>query len=339
MHLVLLTIQIHVDYDIISLSRAYLYTEAGYWMHCWAWRWFLFRIVWKQLLLYRCVWGKHTHPLERTRRQHCPTYPGPEAPSSGHIGPDISEMRARTSQPLLLLRVRSCHPSLGSPPNFFWILRDCVLGAASRASGHPASRFSPFYIRATSSEPPPLLLDSQVVSSLSLTPWHQPLPASHVINMLPHLNIRLSSHLASVVTTSTFYCLTDFLTHYYDDIKTVVCVVCGCCSGSNCCCCNLTIVPLPPPPPHTDTNQVDDVLANATATMTVLPGAVTVKSGHSRGPMDTRTHLHNKLIQKDQNKKTQSYKVESLSGGANVDIHNFSLENKRETEYVSHTQT
>lgn len=91
--------------------------------------------------------------------------------------------------------------------------------------------------------------------------------------------------------------------------------------------------------PHTDTNQVDDVLANATATMTVLPGAVTVKSGHSRGSVDTRTHLHNKLIQKDQNKKTQSYKVESLSGGANVDIHNFSLENKRETEYVSHTQT
>lgn len=90
---------------------------------------------------------------------------------------------------------------------------------------------------------------------------------------------------------------------------------------------------------HTDTNQVDDVLANTTATMTVLPGMVTVKSGHSRGSMDTRTHLHNKLIQKDQNKKTQSYKVESLSGGANVDIHNFSLENKRETEYVSHTQT
>lgn len=73
--------------------------------------------------------------------------------------------------------------------------------------------------------------------------------------------------------------------------------------------------------------------------MTVLPGMVTVKSGQSRGSMDTRSHLHNKLIQKDQNKKTQSYKVDSLSGGANVDIHNFSLENKRETEYVSHTQT
>lgn len=74
--------------------------------------------------------------------------------------------------------------------------------------------------------------------------------------------------------------------------------------------------------------------------MTVLPAMVTVKSGHSRGgSMDTRTHLHNKLIRKDQNRKTQSYKVESLSGGANVDIHNFSLENKRETEYVSHSQT
>lgn len=30
MYLVLLPIQIHVDYDIISLSQAYLYTEAGY---------------------------------------------------------------------------------------------------------------------------------------------------------------------------------------------------------------------------------------------------------------------------------------------------------------------
>lgn len=66
---------------------------------------------------------------------------------------------------------------------------------------------------------------------------------------------------------------------------------------------------------------------------------VTVKSGHSRGSMDTRTHVHNKLIQQDEYKRTQSFKVASLSGGANVDIHNFSLENKRETEYVSHTQT
>lgn len=89
---------------------------------------------------------------------------------------------------------------------------------------------------------------------------------------------------------------------------------------------------------RTDTNQVEEGGANVTATMTVLPGVATVKGGHSRGSMDTRPPLHNKLIQKDHNRKTQSYKVESVSGGANMDIHNFSLENKRETEYVSHTQ-
>lgn len=76
-------------------------------------------------------------------------------------------------------------------------------------------------------------------------------------------------------------------------------------------------------------NQVEDC-ANMTQTMTVVPGMATVKGGHSRGSMDSR---HNTLIQKDQNKKTQSYKVESVSGGANMDVHNFSLENKRETEY------
>ncbi|XP_029938340.1 insulin-like growth factor-binding protein 3 isoform X2 [Salarias fasciatus] len=76
-------------------------------------------------------------------------------------------------------------------------------------------------------------------------------------------------------------------------------------------------------------NQVEDC-ANMTQTMTVVPGMATVKGGHSRGSMDSR---HNTLIQKDQNKKTQSYKVESVSGGANMDMHNFSLENKRETEY------
>ncbi|KAM3619407.1 uncharacterized protein V6R79_007731 [Siganus canaliculatus] len=82
-----------------------------------------------------------------------------------------------------------------------------------------------------------------------------------------------------------------------------------------------------------DTNQVEEEdCANTTAMITVLPGAATVKGGHSRGKMDTRPPLHNKLIQKDQNKRTQSYKVESMSGGANMDIHNFSLESKRETE-------
>ncbi|XP_071342635.1 insulin-like growth factor-binding protein 3 [Trachinotus anak] len=80
-------------------------------------------------------------------------------------------------------------------------------------------------------------------------------------------------------------------------------------------------------------NRVEEGCANVTQTMTVLPGVATVKGGHSRGSMDTRPTLHNKLIQKDQNKKTQSYKVESVSGGANMDMHNFSLESKRETEY------
>ncbi|XP_028260252.1 insulin-like growth factor-binding protein 3 [Parambassis ranga] len=79
-------------------------------------------------------------------------------------------------------------------------------------------------------------------------------------------------------------------------------------------------------------NQVEDC-ANVTQPMTVLPRVATVKNEHSRGSMDTRPPLHNKLIQKDQNKKTQSYKVESLSGGTKMDVHNFSLENKRETEF------
>ncbi|KAM7012252.1 insulin-like growth factor-binding protein 3 [Tautogolabrus adspersus] len=80
-------------------------------------------------------------------------------------------------------------------------------------------------------------------------------------------------------------------------------------------------------------NQVEEGCANGTTTVTVLPGVGTVKGGHSRGSMDHRPQLHNKLIQKDQNRKTQSYKVESVSGGANMDMHNFSLESKRETEY------
>ncbi|XP_034738517.1 insulin-like growth factor-binding protein 3 [Etheostoma cragini] len=79
-------------------------------------------------------------------------------------------------------------------------------------------------------------------------------------------------------------------------------------------------------------NLVEEDCANGTATMTVLPDLATVKGGHGRGSMDTRPPLHNKLIQKDQNRKTQGYKVESVSGGANMDMH-FSLENKRETEY------
>lgn len=86
-----------------------------------------------------------------------------------------------------------------------------------------------------------------------------------------------------------------------------------------------------------DGNQVGDSV-NVTQTITVLPGAGTVKDGHSRGSMDTRPPLHNILIQRGENRKTQSYKVESLSGGANTDVHNFSVESKRENEYVSHTR-
>ncbi|XP_076873129.1 insulin-like growth factor-binding protein 3 [Brachyhypopomus gauderio] len=45
--------------------------------------------------------------------------------------------------------------------------------------------------------------------------------------------------------------------------------------------------------------------------------------------------LHTKLgmIQKEQTKKSQSYKVESVSSGVHTDIYNFSLESKREAEY------
>uniref|UniRef100_A0A3B1JKY1 Insulin-like growth factor-binding protein 3 n=1 Tax=Astyanax mexicanus TaxID=7994 RepID=A0A3B1JKY1_ASTMX len=45
--------------------------------------------------------------------------------------------------------------------------------------------------------------------------------------------------------------------------------------------------------------------------------------------------LHTKLgiIQKEQSKNSQSYKVESVASSVHTDIHNFSLESKRETEY------
>ncbi|XP_068599401.1 insulin-like growth factor-binding protein 3 [Brachionichthys hirsutus] len=80
-----------------------------------------------------------------------------------------------------------------------------------------------------------------------------------------------------------------------------------------------------------DTNQVEESHANETATMTALPNVATVRGG--RRSMDSRHPLHDKLIQKDHNRKTQSYKMDSASGGANMDVHNFSLENKRETAY------
>lgn len=71
---------------------------------------------------------------------------------------------------------------------------------------------------------------------------------------------------------------------------------------------------------------MDDGFANSTVSM---------KSVDSGGPTDSRLPLHNKLIQKEQNKKTQSYKVESVSRRTILDVQHFSLENKRESEYVS----
>ncbi|KAG9348088.1 hypothetical protein JZ751_004113 [Albula glossodonta] len=44
-------------------------------------------------------------------------------------------------------------------------------------------------------------------------------------------------------------------------------------------------------------------------------------------------HAKVDIIKKDQSKKSQSYKVESVSSGLSTDMQNFSLETKRETEY------
>ncbi|XP_004571800.1 insulin-like growth factor-binding protein 3 isoform X2 [Maylandia zebra] len=94
----------------------------------------------------------------------------------------------------------------------------------------------------------------------------------------------------------------------------------------------LNSVLMPPQKEENAGNQVEDSV-NVTQTIPVLPGVGTVKDGHNRGSMDTRPPLHNILIQRGENRKTQSYKVESLSGGANTDVHNFSVESKRENEY------
>lgn len=74
---------------------------------------------------------------------------------------------------------------------------------------------------------------------------------------------------------------------------------------------------------------MDDGFTNST---------VNIKSVQSGGSMDIQLPIHNKLIQKNQSKKTQSYKVESVSRRTIMDIHNFSLENKRESEYVSQSR-
>uniref|UniRef100_A0A3Q3DV73 Insulin-like growth factor-binding protein 3 n=1 Tax=Hippocampus comes TaxID=109280 RepID=A0A3Q3DV73_HIPCM len=95
----------------------------------------------------------------------------------------------------------------------------------------------------------------------------------------------------------------------------------------------LGAIPVPAQKQDRGRNGVEEGLANKTATMSASPPLSTVKGGQSGGVMDTRPPLHNKLIRKDQNKKTHSYKVASVSEGANADMQNFSLENKRESEY------
>lgn len=73
-----------------------------------------------------------------------------------------------------------------------------------------------------------------------------------------------------------------------------------------------------------DTNQVEDGSANS---------SVSTKSAGSGAPTEPR--IPNKLLQKEQNRRTQSYKVEAVSRRTVADAQNFSLENKRESEYVS----
>nr|XP_046156509.1 insulin-like growth factor-binding protein 3 [Oncorhynchus gorbuscha] len=84
----------------------------------------------------------------------------------------------------------------------------------------------------------------------------------------------------------------------------------------------------------------DEPRANGTVTTTKTVAGSTVGmeggGGGHRGAIEAKPPLHTKLdviIKKEQNKKSQSYKVESVSGGVNSDMHNFSLDNKRETEY------
>ncbi|XP_070410438.1 insulin-like growth factor-binding protein 3 isoform X1 [Nothobranchius furzeri] len=80
-------------------------------------------------------------------------------------------------------------------------------------------------------------------------------------------------------------------------------------------------------------NQVEDCANTTQEVTTVPPAPVTVKDGRSQGSTNTRPPMNNKLLQKAENKKTQSYKVDPVSRGPDVDMHNFSQEIKRETEY------
>ncbi|XP_029102254.1 insulin-like growth factor-binding protein 3 [Scleropages formosus] len=56
----------------------------------------------------------------------------------------------------------------------------------------------------------------------------------------------------------------------------------------------------------------------------------TLRVPEQRGPLP---HAKGDIIRRDQSKKSQSYKMESVSGGLSAEVHNFSLESKRETEY------
>ncbi|KAK1795895.1 hypothetical protein P4O66_009003 [Electrophorus voltai] len=100
------------------------------------------------------------------------------------------------------------------------------------------------------------------------------------------------------------------------------------------------------PPQITDNHgePKDEHVSNATAVM-VTGGLDTAQRtslatggdvGEQRAVLEPKAALlHSKLgmIQKEQSKKSQSYKVESVSGGVHTDVHNFSLESKMEAEY------
>ncbi|XP_029606450.1 insulin-like growth factor-binding protein 3 [Salmo trutta] len=76
---------------------------------------------------------------------------------------------------------------------------------------------------------------------------------------------------------------------------------------------------------------------NVTVMTTMAVGVVIVEGGggEHRVAIEAKPPLHTKLdvIKKEQNKKSQSYKMESGSGGVKTNIPRFSLEDKRETEY------
>lgn len=68
----------------------------------------------------------------------------------------------------------------------------------------------------------------------------------------------------------------------------------------------------------------------------------TIVSGDMQGgprtaiePIDPMPHPKEEMIKRDQFKKSQIFKWEPVSIGVHTDIHNFSVELKRETEYVS----